>query len=426
MVLNNKKSGKIQNLLLTIYFFFAIFTPNFCIVPTRLIIFFINIIIIVLHLFFSKGKMQINSSVVSIFTSFAPFAIYYLILQIIRYVINYDVVYSDLYLQSLYSVFLTFVHSFIGFIAIYILYSNIKIYDEKQYIHLVYAIFIQLICVLLAFFFPSIKEAFIATIIRYSESEVVSAAIESYSYFRCYGLSSNLFDAFGYITSIMITIVFALGVSKRKFLYSFFAMVMLIIPLLNARTGIVLAVVGFFVVLCYHFNPKAYFKYILMGVVAIIIFYIVINRVGGSLKEWIDIGINETILFITEGNTSSGLYGQLFGEDLVFPKDIIFGAGAAPEELEGYIGIDVGYIQCLWRFGLIGTVLLFLGYINMFRTVYKKCFRLLDKCIIISVLLIFFIYLIKLYSISNSGGNILIFGIPAIILSRYSTYKYQR
>lgn len=70
-------------------------------------------------------------------------------------------------------------------------------------------------------------------------------------------------------------------------------------------------------------------------------------------------------------------------------------------------------------------VLLFGGYINMYRIVYKKCFDKLDKCIVVSVLLIFFLYLIKLYSISNTGGNVLIFGIPAIILSKYKHRNLQ-
>jgi len=425
MKLINKKASKMQNVLITIYFFLAIFKPNFCSISTRTIMFFVNLLIIAFHLLCVKGQMQVSVSLLSTIISFVPFFLYYTIVQIIHYITNISTVSSDLYISLLYPIFMTFLQSFIGLIAIYILYCNIGVSEKNFYKNLFYAILVQLICVLLAFFVPSIKDFFLEIIIKYSESETISNAIRVFRRYRCYGFSSNLFDAFGYTTSILITIVFAVGVSKKQTSYVTFAMIMLIIPLLNARTGLVLCIVGFGVVLCYHFNIKTYLKYLVMAIFVVIIFAGIINRIGGSLKEWINIGIDETILFLTKGDTSSGLYGQLFGEDLVFPEDIWLGAGASPEDLGAYTGIDVGYIQCIWRFGILGTVILFFGYINMYRIVYKKCVGTLDKSIVVSTLLIFFIYLIKLYSIQNSSGNALIFGIPAIILAKHKTYVYH-
>lgn len=48
------------------------------------------------------------------------------------------------------------------------------------------------------------------------------------------------------------------------------------------------------------------------------------------------------LYFSYRGDTSSGLYGQLFGEDLVFPTDIVLGAGASPEELLVMLGLMWG------------------------------------------------------------------------------------
>jgi len=230
-----------------------------------------------------------------------------------------------------------------------------------------------------------------------------------------YGLARNLFDLFGYIVSMLITLIFLKGVSENKNIYKLLAIALLIIPLLNARTGLMLTLVGFTIVLIFYYEPKKSHRYIFGGIVAIIIVVAIFSFLPEKNAEWLTKGFDDTLTYIKTGE-KVGVYSQILEADIVYPSNYVMGDCGSPEALANYRGIDSGYIQCLWRFGIIGSALLFLGYLNMFlmagfRNRTKKVY-----CTITVLAMLFFVYLFKLYALDNAASNILVFGIPISLL----------
>jgi len=76
---------------------------------------------------------------------------------------------------------------------------------------------------------------------------------------------------------------------------------------------------------------------------------------------------------------------------------------------------------------MIGTVLFLLGVINTFRITILSTNKKMIKALCMAYLFVFLVYLIKLFSIQNFGGNILLFGIPVLILSNENNnLKYSK
>ena len=89
----------------------------------------------------------------------------------------------------------------------------------------------------------------------------------------------------------------------------------------------------------------------------------------------------------------------------------------SPERKMGYSGIDSGYIQCLWRYGIIGTLLLLGGYAYSFILAVRYRNTKERKVLIIVILTIFFTYLFKLFSLVNYGNVFLLFVILGALIS---------
>lgn len=401
--------------ILPFYLFVAIFLPNFCNISTRYIIFISNILILFAGLMIYK-KIHIPKIMLNIMLSFLPFWIYYSVLQLSRYFFG-NPLYRNLYKKNLYNMVNIFIFSFLIFLIVYFFSSNNK-KNLSEYNLLIRTAGIQFVCVVVAFVFPNVRNMFIDMNVKYSKDEVVANALMNLSWdVRSYGFAGNLFDAFGYIVSILIMICFAYGIEKKSNKYVVFACIMIIMPMLNSRTGILLSLVGILIVMLFYFEPKKIFKYLFGGIILLILFVYILNNLNVDTREWIMKGIIQTWDLVSKGDTSKGVYSEIFGADLVYPRNLFFGEGSSPELIGGYAGIDSGYIQCIWRYGIFGSVLLLGGYIRMYIISYKSTENVMNKAVLVSTMIIFLTYLFKLFSISNYGANVLIFGIPAFIIA---------
>jgi uncharacterized protein with PQ loop repeat len=157
-----------------------------------------------------------------------------------------------------------------------------------------------------------------------------------------------------------------------------------------------------------------------MLVLGWIIIYGLFQNLPENTKEWITRGLDATSTLVTTGE-KTGVYSVIMGTNFVFPKNVFWGVGADREELYG-IGIESGYVNCLWRYGVVGTMLLFIGVINMFRQTIKMTNGKNEKIIIFTFEVIFFVYLIKLFSIYNNGANIMVMGLPIV----YANLSHMR
>ncbi|NBI71285.1 hypothetical protein D3Z50_09465 [Clostridiaceae bacterium] len=274
---------------------------------------------------------------------------------------------------------------------------------------------LQLACVMAAFANPDIRAFFNNLTLRYGDSAFIAKALE-HDIWRSFGFAGNIFDAFGYLTALLIVITFARGMEKQSLKMIVLSVVMFLMPFLNARTGVYLAVGGIAIVFVFirkRINASTLIKYFFAVMVSIIAVRELYSLLPDATKSWIEVGLNSTRLLLSGGGRV-GVYEEILQNNFRFPDNVLFGAAMDPGDILSR-GIESGYVQCIWRFGIAGTLLMFAGFLYIFARCFMKSKRSLFRAVTISYAAIFFVYLIKLFSIYSTGANIMIIGLPVMM-----------
>ena len=406
MIKMNLKVRDTNKSLYAIVLFIGIFMPCLIRVRMQYIMLGIEVAYIVLKVI-STRKIKIYNVPVKMLACFLPFYIYYTILVVSKIVTEdaYSSVYRIEYSQSL-------------SIATYVIALAIAMMLYKQQHEINSTTFfqiitiptvIQLVFVGLSFLFPSVKSFFNSLTIKNSFNDTIINVMNStwYMEWRAYGLAENVFDGFGFVISILISSVFLYGLSTKKKKITVLAWVMLIMPLLNARTGLVLCFVSFMYIMFKYLNVKRAFSFCVLIAFLIIAFLLLFKYLPHGLQDALSRGVVE-LKGLAQGE-NVGVFNQIFGVDIVFPENVLFGAGISPERITSLTGIDSGYIQSFWRFGIIGTVLLWGGYIASIVIAYRNTGQKSNKVILVVLLLIMIVYCFKLFLFNSYANNFLLF-----------------
>lgn len=404
----------IENTFFSVYFFIAMFTPNFPF-STRKFLFFFNILLILWCALISR-QMKIPWKILKMVLVFLPFVIFFLLMQCFHLLSNSAKV--SIYISSGILELWTLTYIVVLLFSTFMICVRYDI-DLNRYLSLMMcAGILQLLCVILSLVFPSIRNAFIEITLRYSRSDILSNAFNVMGSRRGYGFSSNLFDSLGYIIAMLITFTLILGIETKKKTIVLLSFVMLIIPAVNARTGLVLSFLGFLIVLCFYFNVKHIKTYLLSLLILLpLTAFAYQHFIADESKDWVMNGLQETVN-LSHGEVT-GVYSQILDEDIVFPStlyNVILGSGASPENLKNYVGIDSGYIQYLWRFGIIGAVLLLTAQFLLFYIAWRSTKKRQAKCILATFPFMILTYLFKLYSWGNFGAAFICFSLPVVII----------
>ena len=409
------KKFNISKLIVVLIMFLGVFMPCLIRVRMQYVVISLELITILFMLIFDR-KLTFNRNTIKVFGAFIPFLLYYSISIILNGLTSTNSLraYLDEYTQIIF----VFLYAFVSIIFIqkWIQTSN-EGFDGFSNLMTVVAT-IQLICVMLAFMFPQVKTFFNNLTIQNSLSEVIVNVTNNkwrMSY-RAYGLAENLYDRFGYAISILISLSFLKGISTNNRKKIALSLAMLMMPLLNARTGLLLSGVGIVIIMFNYFKPKRVFSYLAIVIALIVSFALVFNHLPTRLQLALTNGVDAT-RGLLGGNGKTDVYLEIFENDIVIPQNILFGAGLSPERKMGYSGIDSGYIQCLWRYGIIGTLLLLGGYAYSFILAVRYRNTKERKVLIIVILTIFFTYLFKLFSLVNYGNVFLLFVILGALIS---------
>ena len=307
------------------------------------------------------------------------------------------------------------------FVAVYVIGVYSKLDTDKFESGLIKIGTVQCVCVFAAFLSPKIREAFNGLTLRNGHSTHMASYILTNNQ-RCYGLADNLFDSFGYITAIIIVLSIIKAISDEK-KYFILVLPMLAMPLLNARTGLVLVAIGTIISLVYYADNvflKEAIKYIAITIVAIIIISWAYGKLPADTREWIEKGITSIATLI--GGEKTRTFSQL-DQMQIYPNDMLLGDGASAEILKkGYS--DIGYIRLLWQTGIVGVVLYVGGIALLFLRCYKQTLVKKRKCFITCLAVIYFVYLYKLYSLGNAGANCIIFGF--LVLLEKENYEMRK
>lgn len=410
---SNNKIGKVTWVL---FLFIGIFMP--CLIKIRMqyIVFTIEVLYVVWQIIKSH-TIVIDKQLFKVFLAFLPFYVYYTALIITK--VFFDKINSEKYLIE-YTQVLTIGGYVIVLSFVLVMFKRANYFSSDLFYKLFIAVgTIQLVCVILSFFFPSVKIFFNSLTLNNSFSEIMASwyTRQWYMSWRAYGLGENLFDGFGFVISIIISIVFIYGLSKRYKGIIVLGGVMLIMPLLNTRTGLVLCFVSLVIIFFCYMNSKRFLWYIAGISLITVLFFILYNKLPRGLQIALEAGLTDfKNLFRGE---KTGIFSQLFSEDIVFPNDIIWGAGISPERLEEYVGIDSGYIQCIWRYGLIGTILLFFALVYSFRMAFRMSGQKQDQVLAFTTTVTIFIYSFKLFLFNSYADIFLVFTILfSIVLGR--------
>ena len=411
------------NVLIVLFLFLGIFMP--CIVKIRIqyIILVVEIVAII-WMALKHRYLFISSKTTVIMASFIPHIIYYT-LAIIFNASSSGISFSTFlveyttYLSNILYVILTII-----LVQNWIKYKNYTANEFYRYIMAVASV--QLVCVILAFVSPGIKTIFNNLTIRNSFSERYSSILQRqwYASYRAYGLAENLFDGFGYVISLLIIIIFINGIDSKNTKITLLSLIMLVMPLLNARTGVVLCLVSMVYVLFQYFNPKKVLKYVAGIVFVIVAVFILYNYLPSGLKIALSDGVEQTILLL-RGGEKTGVYGEILSNDVALPQNILWGAGLSPERAAGFKGIDSGYIQCLWRYGVIGTILFLGAYMYIFIYTYLHSRSKKEKTLTISIMIIFYIYCFKLFFFSSYANNFVLFMILTVLTCSRSVHDVE-
>ena len=232
---------------------------------------------------------------------------------------------------------------------------------------------------------------------------------------RGYGLSGVLFDTFGYGMGLIAGIILlAEGISRRrKYVYITLS---LIATFLNSRTGLLLFILAIVLYLCKSKN----FNNTLLKIIStmILLFFVIVYVVEpllviGIKSDNVNIswasGALKNVLAFLNGEQKITEVSFLLGVDR-FPTnvfDLIFGTGHDIFSVSKIIGFhsDVGYINMLWEFGIIGSAFFFICFMKLVKTALDAA-SYSEKFIGIFIMLSFLLVLMKANLIGYSPGII--------------------
>lgn len=260
---------------------------------------------------------------------------------------------------------------------------------------------------------PPIKSIFTALTIANSSSEKIRNSVEVLASIRNYGFASSLYDIFGMTMSVLAVLAIALGLRGNKMYYMVAALITLA-AVINSRTSFVLTAIGAIIMFLSH-SGKGFSKGWLTS--RIVLFPIAIVGVGSLFTwllgnasteqlEWLATAVIESQSML-EGE-EVGFYDTLLNNFMIFPSDffeVVLGTGLTPADAINH-NSDVGYIQYLWKHGIIGSALLYTIFIKLFK--YAKKRQLWPYSSFITALSVMVaVYLVKLTCLGYSMASVI-------------------
>lgn len=259
---------------------------------------------------------------------------------------------------------------------------------------------------------PSIKSYFNTLMMNNSGSEKIARTLLYTSEFRNFGFASTLYDIFGLAMSMLAILALYQAIKGDKVKFVSFGL-MALTACLNARTSIILLVIGVVVIaMTAGKNSTRNIPKIIFFLVVLVSGVLLISSMIGKSDSvslfytWFKDGFNQITDLVFEHKTT-GYFDTLFNQFLFFPDDItsvLFGTSCWPEQI--IRNTDVGYIRNIWQYGILGSVILYGGYLYLFRNA-KTLAIGIEKAIFDGFLLFIIIYLVKLSCLGYSMAAVI-------------------
>lgn len=249
---------------------------------------------------------------------------------------------------------------------------------------------------------------------------------------RFYGFAHSMLDMFGFGTGILAVLPLYYSAKTKKGLYLLLSPILLIVPALNARSGLIMFALGLIVYYIYMVMKReikfgAVLKYFVIIMIIVAMGIYLINIWSPDTLTWIAKDFKSFIL--SEDTNNEGTADQLFSKEfwqLPPTIGIIIGtghniSGYSEYAVEGIEHSDVGYVNELWKTGIIGSFLLyyFIHYLiknavqNSNSNKYKGMFIFFEIAV--------FVFMIKATIFTYNPGNVIIYTLA--LMAIYTNYK---
>lgn len=336
----------------------------------------------------------------------------------------------DNFLINLYSVFLNFFVTFIcGF---YLVFKCEDLGVNKHEIMklFIYAGLLQSAISLFALVNSGFRDFTIGLMIKDTNASLMNSPwlLER----RFFGLSNNLLDLFGFGTGIIATLPLFYASAEKKWRYLFAIPLLLVVCILNSRSGILVFFIGL-AVWCAGLlvSKRVTIMGMTLGAIASILIAVaginMVSWLSPSTMEWIS---NDFTSFMDPEN-NEGTASVIYSDDFWILPDadqILIGSGHnvsaySSNKVEGVIHTDNGYANEIWKVGLVGLVIYFWANYYILEFCYKS-----EKMISYKSMYIFFGLSMLVFSIKGSligynPGNAIIY--TCFIYSILKKEKYE-
>lgn len=279
-----------------------------------------------------------------------------------------------------------------------------KLDDVLQVI--LYAVAAQAVLALLTFIIPPVKDLFVWMLQAYTDNSAIHNPWTVK--YRLFGFSSDLFDHFGYAMGLLSVLPILLARRTGKLLYLAYIPLLLIPLVLNARTGLLIAIIMLapLVGYGYYWTTKKRdekLKKLLVRFTTVILTFLIAfvtalwivmpAKVLDGIRDVKSIG--QVLLQEQPSVHSTGAH--LFVDDFwrlpSNPLSVIFGEAHGVYGFAEYAHSDVGYINDIWMFGIAGALFIY-GLIIYFTLRLWPLGRMY-QILAVSLLVAFFLYQFK-------------------------------
>lgn len=328
------------------------------------------------------ATVVVKSGIKKFTVSYMIFVLYWIFIVIINFILG-ERIFIRNYITIFYQMILLtpIMTSCVAYIIVRAETLNYSV--EQLLVHFIMAGAIEGAISLMAFISPVIRQLCIQ-IMQKSNGNVFSEYILSR---RIYGFANGLYDLFGWGTGILAASPLFLDKKLRK-KYMWFVPILLLPPLLNARTGLVMFGVGVAMFVLF-INNESFFSFfgkvlfILIGVIAGYYIFKWVKEKNITTYVWILEGLKALWGTISNGqNTNlklSVLFSKRFWSIPPFPyiilgtgHNIYIGRASIYSANMRYANSDVGYINYLWMGGIVGSVMLYRIYFKLFIVAIKS------------------------------------------------------
>lgn len=341
-----------------LYLFFIIFCPPILnkYITIFLICIYTGCILLIKHRRKWKSIVQTKCLQIVIISMLFLFVYWLIILAINGMPVRTDSVKT--YFRITYRFVMIFATLFL-FVPYVIIYTQKKGYKKDETLkYILYACLLQFLIVFLFIIFPNIRKHILE--IMYNNTGIIQYTYEHESTRRWYGFAISLLDGFscGIGMAAGIAIYFAYKYNGKYAL----AFIMLVgVAVFNARTGLLIASLAIPFMMSVKGKHMVSTLFVFTG--CVILGILVMRNHFNVTLEWVRNGFQELTVFLAGKRDAGGSIGALFSEDFwMIPKSvmqILFGTGHSTIDVAVVSQSDVGYINYLWIFGIMGSALLY-------------------------------------------------------------------